>query len=94
MKEVTSKGICEKLESFYMTNSVTNQLLLKSRLYDLYLEEGKPLKTHLYEFYSVVMDLQNINVKLDDEDLAIYLLCPCHHLTSTVERPCFMILMI
>ena len=74
MKEVTSKGICEKLESFYMTNSVTNQLLLKSRLYDLYLEEGKPLKTHLYEFYSVVMDLQNINVKLDDGDLVIYLL--------------------
>ena len=58
-----------------MAKSVTNRLLLKSRLYDLRLEEGKPLKPHLDEFYSIVMDLQNIDVKLDDKDLAIYLLC-------------------
>ena len=58
-----------------MAKSVANRLLLKSRLYDLLLEEGKPLKPHLDEFYSIVMDLQNIDVKLDDEDLAIYLLC-------------------
>ena len=31
VKEVTSKGIWEKLESLYMVNSVTNRLLLKSR---------------------------------------------------------------
>ena len=58
-----------------MAKSVANRLLLKSRLYDLLLEEGKPLKPHLDEFYSIVMDLQNIDVKLYDEDLAIYLLC-------------------
>ena len=75
VKEITSKGIWEKLESLYMAKSVTNRLLLKSRLYDLRLEEGKPLKPHLDEFYSIVMDLQNIDVKLDDEDLAIYLSC-------------------
>ena len=49
-----------------MAKSVTNRLLLKSRLYDLRLEEGKPLKPQLDEFYSIVMDLQNIEVKLDD----------------------------
>ena len=31
--------------------SVTNRLLLKSRLYDIRLEEGKPLKPHLDEFF-------------------------------------------
>ena len=36
---------------------------------------SKTLKPHLDEFYSIVMDLQNIDVELDDEDLAIYLLC-------------------
>ena len=58
-----------------MAKIVTNMLLLKSRLYELRLEEGKPLKPHLDKYYSIVMDLQNIEVKLDDEDLAIYLLC-------------------
>ena len=60
VKEVTSKGIWEKLESVYMAKSVTNRLLLKSRLYGLRLQEGKPMKPHLDEFYSIVLDLQNI----------------------------------
>ena len=33
------------------------------------------MKPLLDEFYLIVKDLQNINVKLDDEALAIYLLC-------------------
>ena len=47
VKETTTKGIWEKLKSLYMAKSVTNRLLLKSRLHDLRLEEGKPLKTSL-----------------------------------------------
>ena len=75
VNEATSKGIWEKLESLYMAKNVTNRLLLKSRLYDLRLQEGKPVKPHLDKFYSIVLDLQNIDVSLDDEDLAILLLC-------------------
>ena len=63
------------MESLYITKSVTKRLLLKSRLYHLLLGEEKPLKPHLNEFYSIVMDLQNIQVKLYDEELTIYLLC-------------------
>ena len=44
MKECTSKGIWDKLESKFMAKSVTNRLLLKSRSYDLRLEEGSSLK--------------------------------------------------
>ena len=58
-----------------MVKNVTNRLLLKSRLYDLRLKEGNSLKTHLDEFFSIVMDLYKINVKLDNEDLAILLPC-------------------
>ena len=75
VKEVISKRIWEKLESLHMAKSVTNRLLLKSRLYDHQLQEGKPVKPHLDDFYSIVLDLQNIDVSLDDEDLAILLLC-------------------
>ena len=75
IKEVTSKGIWEKLKSLYMAKSVTNRLLLKSILYDLRLQEGKPMKPHLDEFFSIVLDLKNIDVSFDDEDLTILLLC-------------------
>lgn len=75
VKETTTAGLWLKLESLYMTKSVTNRLLLKSKLHDLKLDDGKPLKPYLDEFDSIIMDLQNIDVKLDDEDLAIKLLC-------------------
>ena len=58
----------------YIGKSVTNRLL-KSRLHDLRLEEGGSLKAHLDEFCTIVMDLHNIDVVVDDEDLAIFLLC-------------------
>lgn len=74
-KEETTVGLWLKLESMYMKKSVTNRLLLKSKLHDLKLQEGKPIKTHIDEFCSIVMDLHNIDIELDDEDLAIYLLC-------------------
>lgn len=74
-KETTTTGLWLKLDSLYMTKSVTDRLLLKSKLHDLKLEEGKSLKSHLGEFDSIVMDLHNIDVKLDDEELVIRLLC-------------------
>ena len=74
VKGETSKDIWEKLKSLYMEKSVINRILLKSRLYDIRLQEGKPMKLHLDEFYSIIMDLQNIDVKVDYEDLAILLL--------------------
>ena len=40
VKETTTKRLWEILESLYMANSVTNRLLLKSRLYNLRSEEG------------------------------------------------------
>ena len=86
VKEVISKGIWEKLESLYMAKSVTNQLLLKSQLYDLRLQEGKLVKNHLDEFYSIVLDLQNIEVSLDDEDLVILLLYSLPLLINILER--------
>ena len=33
------------------------------------------MKLRLDEFYSIIIDLQNIDVKVDDEDLIILLLC-------------------
>lgn len=74
-KEETMVGLWLKLESLYMTKSVTNQLWLKRKLHDLRFVEGSSLKSHLDEFDSIVMDLSNLDVTFVDEDLATKLLC-------------------
>ena len=73
--EETTVGIRLKLESLYMTMSVTNQFLWKSNLHDVRLKEVRSLKSHFGEFDYIVMDLRNHDVSLDDEDLAIKFLC-------------------
>ena len=39
-----------------------------TRLYNLRLEKGKLVKSHLDEFYSIVMDFKKIDLKFNDED--------------------------
>ena len=54
VKEEASKDIWKKLESLHMEKSVTNRLLFKNHSYDIRLQEGKPMKVHLNEFYSII----------------------------------------
>lgn len=37
--------------------------------------EGTYIQSHLDEFNRIILDLKNINVKIDDEDHALILLC-------------------
>jgi hypothetical protein len=39
------------------------------------MQEGMPLCDHLDEFNKILMDLKNINIKINDEDQALILLC-------------------
>ena len=73
--ETTAAGLWLKLESLYMTKSLTNRLILKERLYTLRMTEGTSIKTHISEFSSIIVDLQNLEVKIEDEDQALILLC-------------------
>ena len=57
-----------------MTKSLTNRLLLKQRLYTLWMSEGTPIKSHIGEFNSVITYLSKIDVKIDDEDQSLLLL--------------------
>ncbi|GAB2293499.1 hypothetical protein Dimus_038267 [Dionaea muscipula] len=58
-----------------MTKSVMNKLRLKQQLYMLRMTEGTPVKSHLDTFNMLIMDLENLDVKIDDEDQALLLLC-------------------
>ena len=73
--EETAVELWKKLESLYMKKSLTNCLFLKQRLYTLRMQEGMPLCDHLDEFNKILMDLKNIDIKIDDEDQALILLC-------------------
>ena len=51
-----------------MMQSLMNWLYLKKQLYTLQMQEDKPIKEHLDDFNKIVLDLKNIDVKIDDED--------------------------
>ncbi|GJU74030.1 retrovirus-related pol polyprotein from transposon TNT 1-94 [Tanacetum coccineum] len=72
--EETAAGVWKKLEKLYMTKSLTNKLLLKQRLFSLRMKEGSALKDHLDALNSILMDLKNVEVKIDNEDAALILL--------------------
>ncbi|KAL6195183.1 hypothetical protein ACLB2K_030803 [Fragaria x ananassa] len=73
-EEETAAGLWLKLESLYMTKSLTNKLLLKRRLFSLRMEEGTTLRDHLDQLNTILLELRNIDVKVDDEDAALILL--------------------
>ena len=43
------------------------------------MSEGTSLISHIDEFESIIMDLQNLDVIIDDEDKALLLLCSLPH---------------
>ena len=55
--EETAVGLWLKLESQYMTKSLTNRLYMKQRLYTIRMKEGTPISDHLDEFNMIVIDL-------------------------------------
>ncbi|KAL5159905.1 hypothetical protein HKD37_15G044151 [Glycine soja] len=60
-----------KLEKLCMTKSICNKFLLKQRLFSLQMKEGMPLKKYFDELNSVMMELRDIDVKMEDEYLAM-----------------------
>ena len=57
-----------------MTNSLTNKLLLKQRLSTLRMQEGIEHCDHLDKLNSILLELRNIDVKVEDEDTTLILL--------------------
>lgn len=77
-EEESAVGLWLKLESLYMSKSLTSGLYLKC-LYTLRMRECISVKTHLDEFNKIIIDLNNIDIKIDDDDdQAIIVLCSLH----------------
>ncbi|GJZ55954.1 retrovirus-related pol polyprotein from transposon TNT 1-94 [Tanacetum coccineum] len=54
--------------------SLANKLYLKKKLYTFYMPAGRKISEHIDESNKIVLDLANIEVKFEDEDLALLLL--------------------
>ena len=63
-----------KLESLYMTKSLAIRLHKKIKLYTFKMTLGMSIKEHLDHFNKIILDLENIDIKVSDEDKAILLL--------------------
>lgn len=77
--ETTAPGLWLKLEKLYMTKSLTSRLYLKQRLYTLRMSEGTLVQNHIDEFNKLISDLRNMDVKIEDEDQALIMLCSLPH---------------
>ena len=73
--EKTIVSLWTKLESLYMTKSLTKRIYLKRQLYSLQMKEGTKVADHLNTFNTLIVQLNSTEVKFEDEDKAITLLC-------------------
>ncbi|KAL8494299.1 hypothetical protein ACS0TY_025194 [Phlomoides rotata] len=73
-KEKTAIDVWKKLESLYQTKSVSNKLYVKQKLLDFRMSEDKNLSEQLDTFNKYVDDLEDLDVKLKDDDNALMLL--------------------
>lgn len=70
----TEGQIWAKLEKVYMQKSLHNKLYLKQKLFAYKMNEDRSIEDELEDFFKILDDLNNIEVKVNNEDKAIMLL--------------------
>jgi len=74
MNETSAKSIWEILTSKYLTKIVENCLHLKRRLYHFQLKGGISNSDHIDNYTTLLTDLINLDVVIEDEDKVLILL--------------------
>ncbi|MBA0776627.1 hypothetical protein Gotri_011594 [Gossypium trilobum] len=72
--EKTSSALWKRLEILYATKSLANRLVLKC-LFTFCMNECELLRDHISQFITLLNDLKNVEVNIDDEDQTMLLLC-------------------
>uniref|UniRef100_A0A803Q0E8 Integrase catalytic domain-containing protein n=1 Tax=Cannabis sativa TaxID=3483 RepID=A0A803Q0E8_CANSA len=84
--EEKALGLWNKLSSIYMKKLLATKLYLKKRLYTLKMDETRELRKHLNDFNKIILDLNNLGVKIDDEDQAIILLSYLPKMQYSIQK--------
>ncbi|KAK1649736.1 hypothetical protein QYE76_067541 [Lolium multiflorum] len=74
LSEKSAAALWLKLESICMSKDLTSKMHMKMKLFSHKLQEGASMMNHLSTFREIVSDLLSMEVKYDDEDLALILL--------------------
>ncbi|MBA0759617.1 hypothetical protein Gotri_022472, partial [Gossypium trilobum] len=75
LMEKTSSVLWKRLETLYATKSLANHLVLKQCLFTFRKNECELLRYHISQFITLLNDLKNVEVQIDDEDQTMLLLC-------------------
>lgn len=67
-------GLWVKLKILYITKLLVNNLYLEQTLYSFKMSEDKVLVEQLDMLNKLILDLDNIDVKIEDEDQTMLLL--------------------
>ncbi|ESQ46603.1 hypothetical protein EUTSA_v10000703mg, partial [Eutrema salsugineum] len=70
-----SDDITNQLEKMYMSKSLSSKLYLKQKLFGLKMVESGDLIAHINNFNQIIGDLTRVDMKIEDEDKAMILLC-------------------
>ena len=73
--ETSAEGLWKKLRDLYEKNTASNKVFLMKKLYNLKMKEGASVAEHLNEFNIIINQLASIKIALDDEIIAILLMC-------------------
>ncbi|MBA0647627.1 hypothetical protein Goklo_015469 [Gossypium klotzschianum] len=71
--EKTSFTLWKRLETLYATMSLANHLVLK-RLFTFRMNESELFRYHISQFITLLNNLKNVEVHIDDEDQSMLLL--------------------
>lgn len=73
-KETTTAGTWSKFEHLYIIKTLINQRSFKGMLFGFKMRDDNNNEKYIDEFTKMVIDLESIGVKVEDEDQTIMIL--------------------
>lgn len=72
-EETSTKDLMDKLEKLYQKSSASGKIMLCEQLFNLKMQEGEAISTHLGKFKSIISQLSKVSITFDDEVQALRL---------------------